>query len=160
VHWVVSRQLRADPSPAERTCVGAGGRLFDDEFDPRSSLRKWNTGVGRWRAARQLETYTRSVLAIRQGALVITAARAGSGFTFGRIETSSECQFTYGRVEARIETPSGQRLWPAFWLVDSHDVNEIDVMEALGQSSHWVFGSVHASAGEQHQARDFGARLR
>jgi beta-glucanase (GH16 family) len=128
-------------------CVGARGRLFDDEFDPRSSLRNWNTVVGRWRAAGQLETYTRSALAIQHGALVVTAARAGSGFTSGRIDTASECQFTYGRVEARIETPSGQGLWPAFWLVDSHDINEIDVMEAIGQNSHWVFGSVHAPAG-------------
>jgi beta-glucanase (GH16 family) len=128
-------------------CVGAHGRLFDDGFDTPSSLRKWNTVVGRWRAAGQLETYTRSAVAIKAGALVLTAARAGSGFTSGRIDTASECQFTYGRVEARIETPSGQGLWPAFWLVDSHDVNEIDVMEALGQKPYWVFGSVHAPAG-------------
>jgi hypothetical protein len=140
--------LAASRSASTRTtCVGAHGRLFDDEFATPSSLRPWNTVVGRWRAAGQLERYARGSLAVQHGALVLTAARAGSGFVSGRIDTASECQFTYGRVEARINTPSGRGLWPAFWLVDSHDVNEIDVVEALGQKPYWVFGSVHTPAG-------------
>jgi beta-glucanase (GH16 family) len=42
--------------------------------------------------------------------------------------------FTYGYVEARIWIPSGQGLWPAFWLqrADYNDSAEMDIMEVIG----------------------------
>jgi beta-glucanase (GH16 family) len=42
--------------------------------------------------------------------------------------------FTYGYIEARIWIPSGQGIWPAFWMErsDYKDTAEMDIMEVLG----------------------------
>jgi beta-glucanase (GH16 family) len=83
------------------------------------------------------------------GQLVITANRVGSGYTSGELE--SNLTSTCGTIEASIQLPAGQGLWPAFWTLgaDCDSVGwptcgELDVMENLGDNTHVVYGSVHA----------------
>jgi beta-glucanase (GH16 family) len=56
----------------------------------------------------------------------------------------------YGRFEARLKTPYGPGLWPAFWMLGDNietvgwpQCGEIDIMELRGQQPHIVHGSVH-----------------
>ena len=56
----------------------------------------------------------------------------------------------YGRVEARIRVPSGQGVWPAFWMLGGDfqevgwpDCGEIDILEVRGKEPDRLIGSVH-----------------
>jgi len=59
----------------------------------------------------------------------------------------------YGRIEARIQIPKGQGLWPAFWMLGA-DINtsgwptcgEIDIMENIGKEPSTNNGSLHMPA--------------
>lgn len=64
----------------------------------------------------------------------------------GIINTYEAFKFTHGYVETRAKVPAGPGLWPAFWLLPTHyveDVPEIDVMEFLGQYRNEVYHTYH-----------------
>ena len=50
-------------------------------------------------------------------AIRFRAVEAGRGFESGRVQTKNKLSLGYGKITARIKMPSGQGLWPAFWLV-------------------------------------------
>ncbi len=94
------------------------------------------------------------------GNLVITARQdnpAGYQCWYGTCEYTSarlltEETFTqqYGRFEARMQIPTGQGVWPAFWMLgdDFRDVGwpqtgEIDIMENVGHEPSTVHGTIH-----------------
>ncbi len=127
---------------------GAGGELPD--------ATKWNFDIGNgangWGNA-ELQSYTsnpENVSTDGQGNLVITAIQSGNSFTSARINTKTLFEQKYGRFEARLRTPYGPGLWPAFWLIGSN-INddgwplcgEIDIMELKGQEPHIIHGTIH-----------------
>lgn len=136
---------------------------WSDEFDGSAGSSpdptKWTfdigTGSNGWGNA-ELEYYTNrpsNVQLSGEGTLVITARResyAGSGFTSARLKTQGLFSQKYGRFEARIQTPSGPGIWPAFWLLGDNinevswpQCGEIDIMEQRGQQPAITHGSVH-----------------
>lgn len=139
--------------------------VWHDDFDgpvgqsPDAAKWKFDIGVGAnndgWGNA-ELEYYTdRPSNASLDGAgnLAITARNesySGSGFTSARIKTSGLFSQAYGRFEARIKTPWGPGIWPAFWLLGSNvdtigwpQCGEIDIMEIRGQKPGIMNGTVH-----------------
>src|SRR6266487_370202 len=57
---------------------------------------------------------------IAGGHLVIEARRetfSNRDYTSARLKTQGLGAWRYGRVEARIQIPRGQGLWPAFWML-------------------------------------------
>lgn len=54
-------------------------------------------------------------------------------------------EFQYGYAEIRARLPSGQGIWPAFWLLPTRHVGvpEIDVMEVLGQEPDKLHAALH-----------------
>ena len=88
-----------------------------------------------------------------QGNLVITAREEsyqGNTYTSARIQSMGKVAYRYGRIEARINLPEGQGIWPAFWLLGSNflsagwpDCGEIDIMEYRGQDPAVLHGTVH-----------------
>lgn len=71
-------------------------------------------------------------------------------YTSARLITRNNVEFTYGRVEARIQIPRGQGIWPAFWMLGSNfqrvgwpASGEIDIMENVGKEPQNVYGTVH-----------------
>lgn len=85
------------------------------------------------------------------GNLVITAIRNdGPTYTSARIKTEDLFDQAFGRFEARIKTPTGPGIWPAFWMLGDScgdegwpQCGEIDIMEQRGQESFITHGSVH-----------------
>jgi beta-glucanase (GH16 family) len=90
--------------------------------------------------------------------LVIRAERAANAgpcwngqpcaYTSARLHSQGKVNFTYGKLEARIQVPAGQGLWPAFWTLGEGNqawpnAGEIDVMEYVGKTPHMVYGTVH-----------------
>lgn len=92
---------------------------------------------------------------INNGVLVLKAVKSGDGdggYTSARMVTKGLHSWQYGRIAARIQVPSGQGIWPAFWLIGNEGVwpgcGEIDIMEMIGgvlddtthASIHWENG--------------------
>jgi beta-glucanase (GH16 family) len=139
--------------------------VWHDEFDGRNGSlpdpKKWiyDLGGGGW-GNQELESYTNRAenAHIENGNLVITARKEnfeGSDhiareFTSARLKTQGLFSQTYGRFEARIKIPSGQGMWPAFWMMGDNissvgwpKCGEIDIMENVGKEPGLVHGSLH-----------------
>ena len=77
-------------------------------------------------------------------------ARVRRPFSSGRIVSRGKGDWTYGRFEARMKLPTGQGLWPAFWMLPSDYAyggwaasGEIDIMEYRRLEPTKVSGSIH-----------------
>lgn len=153
---------------------GAGGgsadgwkQIFADEFDAADGspidTSKWTAEIGGegWGNAER-EYYTDSTVNARQekGSLVITATTEGVAgkqcwygpceYTSARLLTRDKFEFTYGRIEARIQVAFGNGIWPAFWMLGKNigtdgwpKCGEIDVMENIGKEPSIVHGTLH-----------------
>ncbi|WP_420800468.1 RICIN domain-containing protein [Paenibacillus piscarius] len=148
--------------PAGSASAANWNLVWSDEFDG-SSLNTGNwtaeigTGTGGW-GNNELQYYTNRSqnLKVTGGNLVITAQKEsyeGMNYTSARIKTQGLKNFTYGKIEARIKLPSGQGLWPAFWMLGSNintaywpACGEIDIMERVNNNAA-VNGTVHWDAG-------------
>ena len=141
---------------------------WSDEFNqPNGSgvdATKWSfdTGGGGWGNS-ELEYYTSgtSNAVVANGALVITATTQGAWnyscwygpcqYTSARLNTAGKFAQQYGRFEARIQIPSGQGVWPGFWMLGADldwgvqwpSCGEIDIMENVGRAPYTVSGTTH-----------------
>jgi len=86
------------------------------------------------------------------GHLVIETYKAGSNYFSARMKTQLNgnfgFDFQYGRVEARIQIPTSQGIWPAFWMMGDNGTTwprrgEIDIMENNGSKPNQVIGTIH-----------------
>lgn len=135
--------------------------VWSDEFDDTAvttlNASKWTydlgTGQNGW-GNNELQTYTQNSQNVRidvTGNLVITARKDMAGnYTSARIKTQGLFTQKYGRIEARIKTPTGAGIWPAFWMLGSNidsvswpQCGEIDIMEQKGKFSNITYGSIH-----------------
>lgn len=134
--------------------------VWSDEFSgPAGDLpdaEKWTfdlgTGQDGW-GNQELQNYTNhpgNVSLNGLGHLVITAKQSGDNFTSARIKTQGLFSQQYGRFEARLKTPYGPGLWPAFWMLGDNietvgwpQCGEIDIMELRGQQPHIIHGTIH-----------------
>jgi beta-glucanase (GH16 family) len=134
--------------------------VFNDEFDgPVLDRDRWTTCYW-WDkngctnlSSNELQWYMPDNISIENGALVLTArpesvvgfegrrfAYTSGLITTGRYyaEDPSAVRFeaTEGFFEIRAKLPSGQGLWPAFWMLPSslESRPEIDIMEILGHA--------------------------
>jgi beta-glucanase (GH16 family) len=102
----------------------------------------------------ELQYYTSRTqnLSVSGGALHIVARSeifSGSSYTSARIRTLGLLEILYGRVEARIRIPSGQGIWPAFWMLPTNSPyggwassGEIDIMESTNVADR-IYGTIH-----------------
>lgn len=152
--------------PAPGAPPGFSRLVWSDEFTGSTiNAANWgfDLGGGGW-GNNELQNYTnRSVNArIENGSLVIEARRenlGGSAFTSARMKTQGKQSFGINTwVEARINAPEGQGVWPAFWMLGNSistigwpSCGEIDIMEIQGQNPFRNFGTIHwADNGGQH----------
>lgn len=137
--------------------------VWSDDFNGTAGnapdATKWafdiGTGSNGWGNS-ELQYYTNRPANIQldgSGKLVITArseSYSGSGFTSARIKTKGLFAQAYGRFEARIKTPTGPGIWPAFWMLGANidtkpwpQCGEIDIMEQRGQQPSVTHGTLH-----------------
>ncbi len=142
--------------------------MWSDEFDLEAgeplNMDYWNCELGGWGWGNsELEYYTcrtENVVHDGNGNLVITAREEAvpdddcwygeCTNTSARLTTQDKVEFTHGRVEARINIPQGQGIWPAFWMLgaDFPEVGwpqsgEIDIMENIGRERFTIHGTIH-----------------
>lgn len=177
--------------------IASGTLVWSDEFSnstsnnaqPNPSTWTYDSGAGGW-GNQELEIYCAwgsstspcstanpNAYVGTDGYLHIVAQQPSAGvYTSARLKTEGLFSFMYGRIEARMQIPEGQGLWPAFWLLGSNiaTVNwpacgEQDIMEHINAPvPDWVAGSLHgtnlnltqdypATAGQTFSASDWHA---
>jgi hypothetical protein len=136
--------------------------LWSDEFNgPGINPADWgfelgNSGFGN----NELQNYTNRPenARIENGRLVIEARRenlGGSLYTSARLNTRDRHTFGVNTwIEARIQSPQGQGIWPAFWTLGANigsigwpSCGEIDILEIQGQNPFRTFGTMHWADG-------------
>ena len=140
------------------SCNYQSGLVWSDEFEA-SNLdpTKWDYDIGQgswgW-GNNELQYYTNSLsnVMLDNGYLRITAKNEQFGaanYTSARIKSKGLFEFMYGRIDARIQVPIGQGLWPAFWMLGANidDVGwpqcgEIDVLEHINTEA-LIHGTHH-----------------
>ena len=148
-------------------------QVWSDEFDGAAGSRidaaKWSyeladgcpQGICGW-GNNEKEYYTdapENIALNGQGQLMIVARSATAGltcyygpcrYTSGKITTRNKMLAQPGRVVARIKLPSGQGLWPAFWMLGHTspttpwpDCGEVDIMENKGSQPITTSSALH-----------------
>jgi beta-glucanase (GH16 family) len=149
--------------------------VWSDEFT--SSIGPdwvFETGGGGW-GNNEKQYYQQQNASVSNGNLVITARKESVGgmpYTSARMITRGKKSWTYGKIEARLKTPKGQGLWPAFWMLGDAigdptigwpKCGEIDIMEQINNdattlgtphwdNNGWIYkpGSTGCSINEYH----------
>ena len=144
--------------------------VFADEFNGTSvDASKWEMQTGDgcsyglcgWGNS-ELQSYQAANATVANGILTITAKkqRVGSkAYTSARMRTLNKGgQWTHGRFEARMKTPKGSGMWPAFWMLPANTTvgwpasGEIDIQESTGQKNMFALGTIHyGSSNANHQ---------
>jgi hypothetical protein len=153
------------PPPTGGAPPGFPTLLWSDEFGGtaiNSSNWTYDLGNSGW-GNNELQNYTnRSVNSrVENGLLVIEARRedlGGSAYTSARLKTQGRRSFGVNTwVEARIQAPQGQGIWPAFWMLGNSITSigwpfcgEIDILEIRGQNPFQNVGTMHWEANGSH----------
>ncbi len=133
--------------------------VFEEQFNGTSlDLNTWEYQIGGsgW-GNNELQYYTNGAnVEVSGGTLKIIAKKdlanqyPANAYTSSRIRTINKADFRYGRMEARIKMPTGQGIWPAFWMMPTGDVyggwpssGEIDIAEYLGHDTNTIHGTCH-----------------
>lgn len=158
-------------TPSDPSIAGMN-LIWQDEFNSSSlDMSKWSYETGYyisndpnswgWGNA-ELQHYTTSAqnVFIEDGKLNIRALNDPKSFpqdpnryaqySSGKINTKDHFTFQYGRVDIRAKLPTGNGVWPAFWMLPEDSVygawaasGEIDIMEAKGRLPGTTSGAVH-----------------
>lgn len=161
---------QAEPAAAEPLATNQGVDLsqydlvFNDEFESTIlDSNKWNTALT-WGpdlvVYNQLQYYVDiqnspdfgydpfvldgemlSIRAIETPDTLRSAANEQPWLS-GALTTADKFDFTYGYVEARIDTQAGSGLWPAFWMLSSEFTGlkpELFIMEGDGARPDSIF---------------------
>ena len=130
--------------------------VWSDEFnnpglpDPEN----WGNEVGFIRN-HELQYYTKRRIensVIHEGNLLLIGIKEpydSTDYTSASLTTSGKRSWTYGKVEARMKLPSGQGIWPAFWMLGQNidqigwpRCGEIDIMEHINTEDN-IYGTLH-----------------
>ncbi|MEU5366775.1 glycoside hydrolase family 16 protein [Streptomyces sp. NPDC005925] len=157
----------AQAEPSRTPAPAAAATVFSDTFDgpagAAANASKWQIETGDNVNNHERQYYTagaNNAALDGQGHLVITARRENPGnyqcwygrceYTSARLNTSGKFTAQYGHVEARLQVPRGQGMWPAFWMLGNDigqvgwpNSGEIDVMENVGYEPSTVHGTIH-----------------
>lgn len=101
----------------------------------------------------QIYTSRSDNVRVRDGKLIIEARKDHFGqkeYSSARMRTKGKADWKYGRISVMAKLPRGQGIWPAIWMLPTHDVygtwaasGEIDIMEMQGHEPNKVYGSLH-----------------
>lgn len=143
------------PTPTPEWVRAGWDLVWQDEFNgPELDRNNWTPEIGGtgW-GNNELQFYTDRPenVRIEDGQLVIEARDEffiPRNYTSARLKTEGLHAFQYGRIEARIQIPRGQGIWPAFWMLGNTagnwpHIGEIDIMENIGSEPNIVHGTVH-----------------
>ncbi|WP_172369631.1 glycoside hydrolase family 16 protein [Sporosarcina jiandibaonis] len=135
--------------------------VWNDEFRDESSLLNWN--LQDWPSDKngEWQYYSPANINVYNDMLRIESRKErykGRDYTSGAVTTERIFEFTYGQIEIKAKIPKGKGVFPAFWLVNSNEINwlpEIDIMENLGQYPNELHHVVHWENSSGEKKRDY-----
>lgn len=156
------------PVTAEDIPQTVNGRslVWYDDFDEFNN-DNWEIQFGTYgSASNTLHCYLPENLDLRDGNLVLEARQQDTScengdqnYTSGMVWSREALDFTYGRVEVRMQVPEGQGYWPAAWLSPRDDLygswpasGEIDIVEILGHEPDRAVMSLHWAGDDGRRA--------
>ena len=149
--WVVILSVSAIGAPSAQGTDLPGWRLaWQDEFDGTEvDTDNWEVLTRQNSFNNEKQYYVPEQATIVDGKLRITATNeplANKPYRSARLE--SWTAFGPGRFEARIDLPTSQGMWPAFWLFPNRDIpwptgGEIDILENKGSEPNVVSSAYH-----------------
>ena len=169
-----------DPTPMMETGFEGYTLVWSDEFDDNViSNVNWVHEIGDGTAYglpagwgnNEIQLYTDSAenSSIEMdgdvSALTITVTEDGTNnYNSAKLTTEGLQSFRYGKIDARIKLPTGQGMWPAFWLlgenrpeIDWPGCGEIDVVELVGNQPNVAHANVHFTNGNNDYSNDEGS---
>jgi len=146
--------------------------VWSDEFDGTAlDTGVWNYqigGGGYGNQEKQYYTDRPENIRLEGGCLIIEARKEpyeNNGYTSARINTKGKKSFAYGKIEARIQLPSGVGTWPAFWMMGAnYDAyrwpicGEIDIMEHVGKEPTMISHALHTGNENGSNGRNWNRR--
>jgi len=124
-----------------------GTELNTDHWSP---CYEWSANGCTNMGNHELEWYIPQQLTVANGALSLQAKPQTvtgidgkqfdyvSGMISGLSPDRTLFSFQYGYVEARVQIPKGQGLWPALWMLPTsrQSLPEVDIFETVGEQPH------------------------
>ena len=137
------------PSHGQVPDIPGWDLVWNDEFDGTSlNTINWEALDRKDSFNNEKQYYHPDQVAVSGGHLQLTAIdvpREGKAYQSGLV--TSQDLFGPGRFEARIDLPTSQGMWPAFWLNANHvpwpQGGEIDIMENRGSQPNLVSSAYH-----------------
>ena len=129
--------------------------IFSDEFSGSLDAATWATQTP-WNTqytTGELEYYDPANAVVQDGTLrLVSESRPSNGYAYtsGIVTSLPRAKFTYGYFEIRAKLPSGQGIWPAFWLTNDRSL-EIDALEMLGNRPGRAFMTLHENGSQVFQ---------
>ena len=114
-------------------------------------------------ARKEVVTDTNNTLSSYTSAKIVTRHKAD--FSSDNLQSTNTTLDRGRRFESRLKLPSGQGIWPAFWMLPTNNTyggwprsGEIDIMESIGKEGpNTVHGTVHYGLEwPQHQYAESG----
>lgn len=132
-------------APAPKSDAKGRELIFEEEFNTALDGDSWNIVEAEPFKNSELQTYTQDAVSVRDGMLTITSDKQKGGYTSGAVTTENKQLFQYGTIEIRAKLPSGQGIFPAFWLLpqSGSQYPEIDIMELLGHEPDSAWHVMH-----------------
>lgn len=104
----------------------------------------------------ELQTYRTENVKVGDGCLQLVSSLENDTYYSGAVTTENKRLFLYGRIEIKAKLPSGQGIFPAFWMLpqSGDSFPEIDIIEYLGNDPNHIWHVYHY-LGPQGQDRFF-----
>ncbi|SEM94048.1 Glycosyl hydrolases family 16 [Mesobacillus persicus] len=144
-------KITADLPVQTKVTTPEGWQLaWEDNFDGIGvDSNKWN--IVDWAAEKneELQYYSPNNVKVENGLLKLIAKKeqfGGRDYTSGAVHTKSKYSFLYGKVEMRAKLPTGQGMFPAFWMMTNKEdtwLPEIDILEMLGHKPKEIWMVLH-----------------
>ena len=147
--WLMSLTIDSNLARAQIEDVPGWDLVWNDEFDGTTlNTQNWTALDRRDSFNNEKQYYHPDQVTIANGNLELTAInvpRAGKDYQSGLV--TSRDLFGPGRFEARIDLPTSQGMWPAFWLNANHIQwprgGEIDILENRGSEPYKTSSAYH-----------------
>lgn len=158
---------------AENKTNAAWKLVWSDEFNGTTlDTLNWNFQVeeaGRFNDEWQRYTNSSENAYVENEQLVIRALHESNThgmnqYTSARLHTANKQTWKYGKIAARIKLPTGEGIWPAFWMLGANiDENggdtawpqsgEVDILELYGSKNPAVVeANIHYANSENKHA--------
>lgn len=122
---------------------------WHDDFDGTNlDTTRWNITTGYNNANNELEDYVTNDVYVSNGHLVLesdaTTSNGQTVYTSGKVTSYGKFDQLYGWFEWNGQIPSGQGIWPAYWMLNYVTwPPEMDVMETIGTETYCNTMSLH-----------------